>query len=144
MDRDGLSYPEVAARVRAAGAPKTKWQSIHQLVTGGVSQPKYEVELARAFGLSVEDLRAGRIDKHPLNEGAENPQNLRGPWPVNTSQSVGLDRVLLRQAVVLLRRFELSQDQLLSPEEFAERLADLYQVLPRAPETVSEPEGAGK
>jgi hypothetical protein len=144
MKRAGIKGATALARaLREFGAENVRTQHIQNLLRGDVEQPKYEHELARFFGLSVEDLRAGRIDKAQPNAVTNSQQLSRGAEDGRTSQSLGLDRSLLRHAVRLLRGFELSQDKLLPPEEFAERLADLYEVLPRADESAVEPEGSG-
>ena len=54
MEAHGLGVEALAARVRAAGAPNVKYQHIQQLLDTPTRRPRYIPELARAFGMSVE------------------------------------------------------------------------------------------
>jgi hypothetical protein len=54
MDAHGLGVEALAARVRAAGAPNVKYQHLQQLLETPTRRPRYLPELAKAFGLTVE------------------------------------------------------------------------------------------
>ncbi|MBA0362752.1 hypothetical protein [Stenotrophomonas maltophilia] len=54
MDAHGLGVEALAARVRAAGAPNVKYQHLQQLLEIPTRRPRYLPELAKAFGLTVE------------------------------------------------------------------------------------------
>lgn len=51
------SLQELAARVNQAGAQNVRYQHIQQLESKPDTSPRYLVELARAFGKTVEELR---------------------------------------------------------------------------------------
>jgi hypothetical protein len=60
MEAHGLGVEALAARVRAAGAPNVKYQHIQQLLDTPTRRPRYMLELARAFGMSVEQFLLGQ------------------------------------------------------------------------------------
>src|SRR5690242_1623650 len=53
---NGWSMQELAARVRQAGARNVQYQHIQQLESKPAMSPRYVVELAAAFGKTVEEL----------------------------------------------------------------------------------------
>jgi hypothetical protein len=55
MAHHGLNFEGVAERVRAQGAKNVRYQHIQQLLEHPNRRPRYLPELARAFGLTVED-----------------------------------------------------------------------------------------
>jgi transcriptional regulator with XRE-family HTH domain len=90
-----------------------------------------------AAGIGIVDRPA------PLNAGATSGGSDRGSNFPSPSQSMGLDRSLLVEAVRLLRRVELSQKIVFSPEVFAENVKDAYEAMLKAKqEATAEPEGA--
>lgn len=62
MDRHGLSFEGVAERVRAQGATNVRYQHIQQLLEFPNRRPRYLPELARAFGLTVEQFLSYRAE----------------------------------------------------------------------------------
>jgi len=55
---NGWTLQELAANVRRCGAPKVQHQHLQQLEAKPNTRPRYLIELACAFGKTVEELRA--------------------------------------------------------------------------------------
>lgn len=59
-EANGWSQSDLADRVRACGAQNVQYQHIQNLERAPAMSPRYIVELARAFGKTVEELRNWR------------------------------------------------------------------------------------
>jgi len=59
-EANGWTQGDLADRVRACGAQKVQYQHIQNLERSPAMSPRYIVELARAFGKTVEELRNWR------------------------------------------------------------------------------------
>lgn len=57
-EANGWSMKDLALRVQRSGATNVQYQHIQQLEKNPSTSPRYIVELAVAFGKSVEDLRS--------------------------------------------------------------------------------------
>lgn len=64
MEFHDLGLEDVASRVRAAGAPSVKYQHIQQLLATPTRRPRYLPELAKAFGMTVEEFLDGSPALH--------------------------------------------------------------------------------
>lgn len=117
MKRDGLTFRDVATRVRDAGAKNVRYQHIQQLVANPGRHPRYVVELARSWGMSVEQLKNWR------NRAPGTPV-VRPP-----SHGMGLDRAILGAAVSLLNDLVKALGGSLPNDEYAEFLAEIYELL---------------
>ncbi|HHA2747831.1 TPA: hypothetical protein ACOEQV_000199 [Stenotrophomonas maltophilia] len=108
MEAHGLGVEALAARVRAAGAPNVKYQHIQQLLDTPTRRPRYMVELARAFGMSVEQFLSWHKDE-PLNA-------LSTPRAAQ-SQPVQLDAPTLAASYQLVRLACLALGSPFDPED---------------------------
>ena len=106
MDAHGLGVEALAARVRAAGAPNVKYQHIQQLLDIPTSRPRYLPELAKAFGLTVEQFLQ-------WDGGAANGS--LAAYPVQ-SQSLQLDAPTLAASYQLVRLACLALGTSFDPE----------------------------
>lgn len=96
MTQEGLSQQALAQRVREAGAKQVRYQHIQQLLASPDRKPRYMLELARAFGMSVEELVTW---KPGASRRSTDPAKLA---PVS-SQSEGQDPAMLASAYQLAR-----------------------------------------
>lgn len=121
MDRHDLSFEAVAERVRAQGATNVRYQHIQQLIEFPNRRPRYLPELARAFGLSVEQFLEFRASMTTaVNESAAVylPSHLLRIDPETIAAALKLVRLAFRN-------LGLEIDQ----EENGEPLAFAYQYL---------------
>lgn len=102
MAAEGLTYENVAARVRAQGAAHVKYQHIQQLVQFPNRRPKYILELARAFGFTVEEFMGLAAASNRISE----PRALYTP----ASLPVRSRLATMEDAVALLRRMVAARD----------------------------------
>lgn len=90
-----LTMEAVAERVRAQGATNVRYQHIQQLLEFPNRRPRYLPELARAFGMSVEEFLAYSPGKpFRVNES---------PAPPYTSQQLRIDSPTLAASHKLVR-----------------------------------------
>lgn len=108
MQAHGLGLETLAARVRAAGAPNVKYQHLQQLLDIPTRRPRYLPELARAFGLSVEQFLAWN--------GVNADDHLPLPSANAQSQSVQLDAPTLAASYHLVRLACLALGTTFNPE----------------------------
>jgi len=106
MDAHGLGVEALAARVRAAGAPNVKYQHLQQLLDIPTRRPRYLPELAKAFGLTVEQFLQ-------WDGGAANGS--LAAYPVQ-SQSLQLDAPTLAASYQLVRLACLALGTSFDPE----------------------------
>lgn len=97
MDARGLNLEALAARVRAAGAPNVKYQHIQQLLDIPTRRPRFLPELARAFGMNVEEFLS--VDAASVHE-APSRHDARG---AGESQPLQPDPAILAASYQLVR-----------------------------------------
>lgn len=94
MGRDGLTLEAIAERVRAQGAKNVRYQHIQQLIQFPNRQPRYLPELAKAFGMTVEEF---------LAYGSRARYSVAEPSYSVGSQPLGITAQILASAHQLVR-----------------------------------------
>lgn len=114
MDAQGLNQEALAARVRAHGAPNVKYQHIQQLLDIPTRRPRYLPELARAFGLTVEQfLEVDSGTSLPTSAPAHNSAANLG----QQSHPLLLDPATLAASYQLVRLACKALDESFDPED---------------------------
>jgi hypothetical protein len=121
MRREGLTFEGVAERVRGQGAPNVRYQHIQQLLEFPNRRPRYLPELARAFGMTVEEFLAYKPS------GGARVNESRAPWP--TSQVLRIEPETIAAALKLVRLAFANLGLEIDQEENAEPLAYAYEYL---------------
>jgi phage repressor protein C with HTH and peptisase S24 domain len=89
----------LAAAVRRAGAPTVKYQHLQQLVKYPNRQPRYLMQLAAVFGMTVEEFMAWRPGR-PLPDATSGPAS--GNYRINDEVDGGWADILgVRQRIAL-------------------------------------------
>lgn len=96
MKEEDLTLEAVAARVRAAGNPKVRYQHIQQLIEIPTRQPRYLPQLAQAFGMTVEQFLSWK-------PGTKRPSLPAPGEEVRGSQVMGQDPEILASSYQLVR-----------------------------------------
>jgi hypothetical protein len=122
MRREGLTFEGVAERVRGQGATNVRYQHIQQLLEFPNRRPRYLPELARAFGMTVEEFLA-----YKPRPGALRVNESPAPWP--TSQALRIDPETIAAALKLVRLAFANLGLEIDQEENAEPLAYAYEYL---------------
>lgn len=111
MDAHGLNLETVASRVRSAGAANVKYQHIQQLLDIPTRRPRYLPELARAFGLTVEEFL--RVNGTSLRE----PTPLYRTGLAGESHPLQLDSAILAASYQLVRLACTALGEPFNPED---------------------------
>jgi len=103
---NGWTLDELASLVRRAGAKNVKHQHLQQLESKPHTRPRYIIELAAAFGKSVEELRAWHPNMPQYGHHDQSAHGVR-----DASPSYNLTDHLSKEELTMLTDYRSCTDE---------------------------------